>query len=43
MIGYNDKDINRSHLMKKQILGALRSLNGNDQVNLTKPTDIPFN
>lgn len=43
MIGYKDNNINKSHLMKKQILGAIRSINGTDQVNLTKPSEIPFN
>lgn len=36
MLAYSSPAPN-SHLSKKQVLGALRSLNGNDQLNLNQP------
>lgn len=33
----------KSHLMKKQILGAMRALNGGEQLDLSKSSQVPFN
>jgi len=32
-----------SHLMKKQILGAMRAINGGDQLDLTKSEQLSLN